>query len=84
MGLAIRPGYRHVVNRSFLSPSMPTDFPSYILQLNDTLGAENGENLAFLLRPTSPHGKDLVKQSRNATVRPFQIRICCQLNQMLH
>ncbi len=47
---------------------MPVDFPNFLLQLNDTINAENGENLAYLLRPTSPHGKDLVKQFKNATV----------------
>ena len=44
------------------------DFPNFILQLNDTLEAENGENLAYLLRPTSPHGKALVRQFKNANV----------------
>lgn len=46
---------------------MPVDFSTYITQLNDALLAENGPNLAYLLRPTSPHGKDLVKEFRNPT-----------------
>ncbi|KAF8915400.1 hypothetical protein CPB85DRAFT_428049 [Mucidula mucida] len=50
---------------------MPVDFPNFLLQLNDTINAENGENLAYLLRPTSPHGKDLVKQFKNATKSTF-------------
>ena len=49
---------------------MPMDFPAFTTQLNDALLAENGPNLAFLLRPTSPHGKDLVKEFRNPTVYP--------------
>ena len=44
------------------------DFPTFTTQLNDALLAENGPNLAFLLRPTSPHGKALVKEFRNPTV----------------
>lgn len=47
---------------------MPMDFPTFTTQLNDALLAENGPNLAYLLRPTSPHGKDLVKEFRNPTV----------------
>lgn len=47
---------------------MPMDFSTFTTQLNDALVAENGPNLAFLLRPTSPHGKDMVKAFRNPTV----------------
>ncbi|KAF8632316.1 hypothetical protein AX15_001939 [Amanita polypyramis BW_CC] len=46
---------------------MPIDFSTYITQLNDSLVEENGPTLAYLLRPTSPHGKDLVKEFRNPT-----------------
>ncbi|KAF8961117.1 hypothetical protein BDZ97DRAFT_1664852 [Flammula alnicola] len=44
---------------------MPMDFSTYIVQLNDAIVFENGPNLAYLLRPTSPHGKELVKEFRN-------------------
>lgn len=44
------------------------DFPTFLVQLNDAVVNENGPCLAFLLRPTSPHGKDLVKEFRNPTV----------------
>lgn len=44
------------------------DFATFLSQINDTLIAENGPNLAYLLRPTSPHGKALVKEFRNPTV----------------
>ena len=44
------------------------EFSTYIVQLNDAILLENGPNLAYLLRPTSPHGKDLVKEFRNPTV----------------
>ena len=47
---------------------MPMDFSTFIVQLNDAIIVENGPNLAYLLRPTSPHGKDLVKEFRNPTV----------------
>ncbi|PPQ67594.1 LOW QUALITY PROTEIN: hypothetical protein CVT25_012088 [Psilocybe cyanescens] len=43
------------------------DFPTFLVQLNDAVVNENGPCLAFLLRPTSPHGKDLVKEFRNPT-----------------
>ncbi|KAJ3736189.1 hypothetical protein DFJ43DRAFT_707720 [Lentinula guzmanii] len=44
------------------------DFTTFLSQINDALVAENGPNLAYLLRPTSPHGKSLVKEFRsNAT-----------------
>ncbi|KAF8897869.1 hypothetical protein BD779DRAFT_1714127 [Infundibulicybe gibba] len=49
------------------------DFSTFQVQLNDALAAENGPNLAYLLRPTSPHGKDLVKEFRNPT-RAFMNR----------
>ncbi|PPQ70706.1 hypothetical protein CVT26_014630 [Gymnopilus dilepis] len=50
---------------------MPMDFSTFITQLNDAIVAENGPNLAYLLRPTSPHGKDLVKEFRNPTRNSF-------------
>ncbi|GAW06443.1 cop9 signalosome complex subunit 12 [Lentinula edodes] len=44
------------------------DFATFLSQINDALISENGPNLAYLLRPTSPHGKSLVKEFRsNAT-----------------
>ncbi|KAJ6532270.1 hypothetical protein DFH09DRAFT_1044228 [Mycena vulgaris] len=46
---------------------MPMDFSTFLTQINDALNAENGPNLAYLLRPTSPHGKDLVKGFRSPT-----------------
>ncbi|KDR84093.1 hypothetical protein GALMADRAFT_275300 [Galerina marginata CBS 339.88] len=50
---------------------MPMDFSTFIVQLNDAIVLENGPNLAYLLRPTSPHGKDLVKEFRNPTRASF-------------
>lgn len=43
------------------------NFATFLTQLADALQAQNGPNLAYLLRPTSPHGKDLVKEFRNPT-----------------
>lgn len=48
---------------------MPISFSIYLTQLVNALQSENGPDLAYLLRPTSPHGKDLVKELRNPTVR---------------
>ncbi|KAG6812094.1 hypothetical protein H0H92_004394 [Tricholoma furcatifolium] len=50
---------------------MPMDMMGFMSNLNDAIIAENGLNLAYLLRPTSPHGKDLVKEFRNATRATF-------------
>ena len=47
---------------------MPMEFSTFIVQLNDAILLENGPNLAYLLRPTSPHGKDPAKEFRNPTV----------------
>ena len=44
------------------------DLGTYLIQINDALTAENGANLAYLLRPTGPHGKDLVRLFRNVNV----------------
>lgn len=48
---------------------MPITFSVFLTQLATALQAENGPDLAFLLRPTSPHGKDLLKELRSPTVR---------------
>ena len=62
--------HRHVTSHYFHwhFDKMPMEFSTYIVQLNDAILLENGPNLAYLLRPTSPHGKDLVKEFRNPTV----------------
>ncbi|KAG6866115.1 hypothetical protein C0991_008423 [Blastosporella zonata] len=51
---------------------MPVDMMTFMSQLNDALIAENGLNLAYLLRPTSPHAKDLVKEFKNSTRASFK------------
>ena len=48
---------------------MPITFSVYLTQLVNALQNENGPDLALLLRPTSPHGKDLIKELRNPSVR---------------
>lgn len=52
-----------------LSVAMPMNFTQYIAQISSALHEEDGPKLGHLIRPTSPHGKDLVKEYRNATVR---------------
>ncbi|KAF5333353.1 hypothetical protein D9611_002733 [Ephemerocybe angulata] len=51
---------------------MPMEFTTYLTNLADAITNENGPNLAFLLRPTSPHGKDLVKEFRNPNREMFR------------
>jgi hypothetical protein len=72
--LHISPGFHTRDLQSFNRTAfkMPTNFPTFVTQINDALLAENGPNLAYLLRPTSPHGKDLVKEFRNPTVDGLQ------------
>ncbi|KAF7294106.1 PCI domain-containing protein [Mycena chlorophos] len=48
---------------------MPKDFATCLTHLNDAIRAENGPNLAYLLRPTSPQGKKLVKSLRSPTYK---------------
>jgi hypothetical protein len=48
---------------------MAINFSVFLTQLATALQTENGPDLAFLLRPTSPHGKDLLKELRSPTVR---------------
>lgn len=45
------------------------DFPAFATEINDALIAENGPRLAFLLQPTSPHGRDLAKAYKNPNHR---------------
>lgn len=61
---------RDISSHRRATSKMPMDFATFVVQLNDAIVFENGPNLAYLLRPTSPHGKDLVKEFRNPTVRP--------------
>ncbi|KAI6152430.1 hypothetical protein BKA82DRAFT_4111168 [Pisolithus tinctorius] len=44
---------------------MTVPFSTFLLELVQAVSAEDGQRLAYLLRPTSPHGKDLVKEFRN-------------------
>lgn len=47
---------------------MTIPFSTFLLQLAQAVEAEDGQRLAYLLRPTSPHGKDLAKEFRNPSV----------------
>ncbi|KAI0068538.1 hypothetical protein BV25DRAFT_1866536 [Artomyces pyxidatus] len=44
---------------------MPVTFTQFLTQIATALRDENGLDLAYLVRPTSPHGKDIVKEFRN-------------------
>lgn len=48
--------------------SMPISFSTYIFQISEALEQEDGPKLAYLLRPTSPQSKDLLREFRNPTV----------------
>ena len=51
---------------------MATSFADFLAMISDTLSNRQGHELAYLLRPTSPHGKDLIKEFRNPTVWFFK------------
>lgn len=44
-------------------------FSTFLSQISEVLREERGPELAYLLKPTSEHGKQLVKEFRNPTVR---------------
>lgn len=44
-------------------------FSTFLTQIAQALREESGPELAYLLKPTSEHGKALVKEFRNPTVR---------------
>ncbi|KAH0840307.1 hypothetical protein J3R83DRAFT_1317 [Lanmaoa asiatica] len=44
---------------------MAVPFTTFLVQLLESVHVEDGQRLAYLLRPTSPHGKDLVKEFKN-------------------
>ncbi|KDQ64205.1 hypothetical protein JAAARDRAFT_27832 [Jaapia argillacea MUCL 33604] len=46
---------------------MAVTFSEFLGMLAEAVQSENGPNLAYLLRPTSPHGKDIVKEFRSPT-----------------
>jgi COP9 signalosome complex subunit 12 len=48
---------------------MPVTYTQFLTLIATALREENGLDLAYLIRPVSSHGKDLVKEFRNPTVR---------------
>ncbi|VDB95834.1 unnamed protein product [Peniophora sp. CBMAI 1063] len=50
---------------------MPVTFAKYLEQLVDTITRREGNELAFLLRPSSPHASPLADEFRNPTPRSF-------------
>ncbi|KAI0053718.1 hypothetical protein FA95DRAFT_1552221 [Auriscalpium vulgare] len=46
---------------------MPVTYSQFLTHIASTLRDENGIDLAFLVHPTSPHGKDLAREFRNPT-----------------
>jgi hypothetical protein len=52
-----------------MSQTMPVTYTQFLTLIATALRDENGLDLAHLIRPINPHGKDLVKEFRNPTVR---------------
>lgn len=61
---------------------MPTTFAQYLMNLDDALQSQNGPVLAYLLRPTSPHGKELLKDQRNPSVSMMDLATLYGLNKI--
>jgi len=52
---------------------MPVTYTQFLTLIATALRDENGLDLAYLIRPVSPHSKDLIKEFRNPTVRRIPI-----------
>jgi hypothetical protein len=52
---------------------MPVTYTQFLTLIATALREENGLDLAYLIRPVSAHGKDLVKEFRNPTVRRLSL-----------
>ena len=50
-------------------------FSEYLAMLASALTEQDGLQLAYLLRPTSSHAKDMVKAFSNPTVRPSSFKV---------
>jgi hypothetical protein len=53
---------------------MPVTFTNYLEQISFNLDAHDGPKLAYLLRVTGPHVKDLLREFKNPTVSTSQSR----------
>jgi len=47
---------------------MPVTFTNFLEQISHNLDAHDGPRLAYLLRVTGPHVKDLLREFKNPTV----------------
>ena len=47
---------------------MPVTFTNFLEQISYNLDAHDGPRLAYLLRVTGPHVKDLLREFKNPTV----------------
>ena len=54
---------------------MAIAFTEFLSMIATALSNKQGANLAYLLRPTSPHGKDLLRQFRDPTVSTDRVQL---------
>jgi hypothetical protein len=59
------------------STVMPVTFTNYLEQISHNLDAHDGPRLAYLLRVTGPHVKDLLREFKNPTVSTINPVILC-------
>jgi COP9 signalosome complex subunit 12 len=57
------------------------NFTTYLINLAEALTDKSGADLAYLLSPRKDHGKTILKEFRNPTVRPppCHIRVSSQI-----
>ena len=55
-----------------LFPHLVMNFTTFLNQIANALQKCDGRELAYLLSPRESHGKSVVKDFRNPTVRPLQ------------
>lgn len=51
------------------------NFSMFLMQIAEALSSEKGPELAYLLKPVEEHGKSLLKEFRNPTVRSSSLRV---------
>ena len=60
-------------------------FSSFLSQLAESLRDQKGPELAYLLKPTSEHGKGIIKDFRgNITVCPTCVLLCMRIPNTRH
>ena len=69
-------GREEAIRSVTCTPSvMPVTFTNFLEQISHNLDAYDGPRLAYLLRVTGPHVKDLLREFKNPTVSTSHPRL---------